>query len=84
MSSRIFICLQKALVYLNAANKQSPDEFEILEHLGDVYRAIKNEWQAKDFYRKALVILDGVTFKTDYEIRGRKRIAQKLKEVGSE
>jgi tetratricopeptide (TPR) repeat protein len=45
---------KKALEYLQQASRSLPDDPTLLEHLGDVNRAMGRTHEARDFYEKAL------------------------------
>lgn len=60
---------KKALDVLLEANQLIPEEGVVLEHIGDVYRALNQKDRAQEFYDQAL--------KTRLESRDRKRIQDK-------
>jgi tetratricopeptide (TPR) repeat protein len=68
----------KALELLLKAYQYQPQEPAILEHLGDVYFAMKNKRAARYYYEKALHLLNKISKKTDDDRKILKSVEDKL------
>ena len=69
---------QKALMLLNKANKQEPNEPTILEHLGDVYFDLKNKRRSRYYYEQSLRILKTRKIKTPQDEEQQTKLREKL------
>lgn len=69
---------EKALGLLLKAYQYQPEEPAILEHLGDVYFAMKNKRAARSYYEKALNLLNKISKKTDEDRKILKSVEDKL------
>ncbi|MBU0505131.1 tetratricopeptide repeat protein [bacterium] len=68
----------KALRHLHRANLLRPNESAILEHIGDVYFALKNKRMARQFFEKALNLLEALERKSPDDESLLKSIKEKL------
>lgn len=70
--------IEKAINVLNKALRQETDEPTILEHLGDVYLAVKNKKLSRQYYERSLQILQKIPSRVPDEDKQIQSIKDKL------
>jgi tetratricopeptide (TPR) repeat protein len=70
--------IDKAINILNKALRQESDEPTILEHLGDVYLAIKNKKLSRQYYERSLNLLQKIPLRMPDEDKQIQNLKDKL------